>query len=186
MSAWQPPTPDPIVGLTDDERQRAAIEARLAAREHRDRAAELATWVGTLRDLAERRSPVVVRVAGDRVHRGALVAVGLDHVAVRLGSGTVVLVAQPTIRAVRPEAGRGPERALGDRERSQDRTLVEVLERIGEDGRDVALVLRDVADPLPGRVVSIGEDVVSIRVAGEQPDAILVPVEAIAEVVVAT
>ncbi|MCC5947228.1 MAG: hypothetical protein JJT89_02125 [Nitriliruptoraceae bacterium] len=184
MSGWQPPEPDPIVALTDDERLQSAITARSAARERRDRAAEVATWIGSLRDLAERSAAVVVRVAGDRVHRGALVAVGIDHLAVRLESGAVVLVAEDTVRSVRPEVGSGISVALGDRERAQDRTLVEALQLLYEDARTLTLVLRDVADPLPGRLVALGEDVVSVRPAEARSDVVFVPIAAIAEAVI--
>lgn len=180
---WRPPEPDPYVELSDDAALREAIASRDERRGRRDRAAELATWTGTLRDLAERAVPVVVRTGGDRVHRGSLAAVGLDHLAIRLVNGTVVLVATDTVRSVRPEPGHPAPVATGDRERSQDRTLIEALGRLVEERREVVISLRDVADLLPGEVVGMGEDVITVRLEGGEQGTVYLPATAIREVV---
>jgi hypothetical protein len=181
---WRPPEPDPFVELGDDERLRAAVEARQEGRERRDRAAEVATWTGTLRDLAERQLGIVVRVAADRAHRGSLVAVGRDHVALRLASGSMVLIMTDTIRSIRPEPGRAAPVAMGDRGTSQDRTLVEALERVVEDATEVVLALRDIDDPVNVRVVGLGEDVLTLRTTGGGPSTIYVPVTALREILI--
>jgi hypothetical protein len=181
---WRPPQPDPFVELGDDERLRAAISARQEGRDRRDRAAEVATWVGTLRDLAERRIGVVVRLAADRVHRGSLAAVGRDHVALRLASGSMVLLMLDTIRSVRPEPGRAAPVAMGDRGNSQDRTLVEALERLAEQGTELVLALRDTADPVNVRIVGLGEDVLTVRTAGGDASTIYVPITALREILI--
>jgi hypothetical protein len=186
LGGWRPPEPDPFVELGDDERIRAAIEARQERRDRRDRAAEVATWTGTLRDLAEREVGIVVRLAADRIHRGHLAAVGQDHIALRLASGSMVLIMTDTIRSVRPEPGRSAPVAMGDRGNSQDRTLVEALERITEQSTQVVLVLRDTEDPINVRVVGLGEDVLTVRTTGGEAGTIYVPVTALREVVVPT
>lgn len=181
---WHPPEPDPFVELGDDERIRAAIEARQEGRQRRERAADVATWTGTLRDLAEQGVGVVVRLAADRIHRGVLVAVGRDHVALRLASGATVLIMGDTIRSVRTEPGRPAPVAMGDRGTSQDRTLVEALERIAEQSTEVVLVLRDTEDPINVRMVGLGEDVLTVRTTGGDAGAIYVPTTALREVVI--
>ena len=186
LGGWRPPEPDPFVELGDDERIRAAIEARQEGRQRRDRAAEVATWIGTLRDLAERELGVVVRLAADRVHRGSLAAVGQDHIALRLASGATVLIMIDTIRSVRPEPGRVAPVAMGDRGSSQDRTLVEALERLAEQSTEVVLALRDTEDPINVRLVGLGEDVLTVRTTGGDASTIYVPVTALREVVVRT
>lgn len=177
----RPPDHDPYVELADDAAVHEAIAARTERRDRLQRATEIATWTGTLRDLAERAVPVVVRTSGDRLHRGTLAAVGIDHLAVRLVNDTVVLVALDTVRSVRPEPGRLAPIATGDRARSQDRTLVDALGRLVDDRRDIVIALRDVADLQVGQIVGLGEDVVTMRF--EHGTAYL-PLAAIREVIV--
>jgi hypothetical protein len=182
MWTWRLPEPDPYLGLTDEARVRAAVMARSAERQRRERAAELATWVGTLRDLAEREVAVVVRVVGDHAHRGRLAAIGVDHVAIGLGSGTLALVSLAAVRSVRPEPGRPAPVAMGDRERSQDRTLLEVLDHVLADHGRVAIGLLDLADPLTGVLIGLGEDVLTVRVDGAGRDVVYAPSAAVREV----
>lgn len=181
---WRPPDADPFVEFGDDERLRAAIAARQEGRDRRDRAAEVATWIGVLRDLAEREVGIVVRLAADRVHRGRLVAVGQDHVALRLASDAMVLIMTDTIRSVRPEPGRVAPVAMGDRGNSQDRTMIEALERLAEHGTELVLALRDIDDPVNVRVVSIGEDVLTVRLTGGDASTMYVPVTALREILI--
>jgi hypothetical protein len=181
--SWTPPARDPYLDLADDAAHAAAVRARSEQRRREERAAEVATWVGTLRDLAERRAAVVVRGRAGRVHRGALVAVGLDHVALRLAAGSLVLLALDAVRAVRPEPGQPAPPAMGDRDAAQDRTLPEVLHRLVEERRTVVVVLRDVPDPLRGEVVGFGEDVVTLTLRDASPATVYLPLAAVDEVV---
>ncbi len=180
--SWRRPEPDPYLELTDDAALRDAVAARTEERRRRELAAEFATWTGTLRDLAERAVPVVVDVAGAHAHRGVLAAVGLDHLAVRLHAGMVVLVATDVVRTVRPEPGQAAPVATGDRERSQDRTLVEALVRVAEDRIRVGVAFRDVDDLATGQLVGLGEDVLTLRVDGVDQATIYAPTAAIREV----
>jgi hypothetical protein len=182
--SWRPPEPDPFVELTDRAALRDAVTERERERGRRERAAEVATWEGTLRDLAERGMYVVVRTAGDLVHRGVLLAVGIDHVAMRLANGATVLLAGDTVCSVRPEPGSTAPVAMGDRERSQDRTLVETLALMIEDGPELSLGLRGAADPVAGTILGLGEDVVTVRMSGGDRPVAYVPVAAIREIVV--
>ncbi|MFP4636345.1 MAG: hypothetical protein ACLFRD_10815 [Nitriliruptoraceae bacterium] len=179
---WRPPEPDPYLELADDARLRDAVAARSEQRRRRDLAAELATWTGTLRDLAERAVPVVVGLAGAAPHRAVIAAVGLDHLALRLHAGGVVLVALEVVRTVRPEPGQAAPVATGDRERSQDRTLVEALARAAESRQRIAVAIRDVDDPVTGQLVGLGEDVLTLRADGEDQPTIYAPTDTIREV----
>jgi hypothetical protein len=182
--SWRPPEPDPLVELTDRAALRDAVAARGRERERHERAVEVATWQGTLRDLAERGEHVVLRTAGDLLHRGVLLAVGIDHVAVRADDGTIVLLAADTLRSVRPEPGRLAPVAMGDRERSQDRTLIETLARVMEDEPELVLGLRETADPVAGTIIGLGEDVITVRMSGGDRPTAYVPVTAIREIVI--
>jgi hypothetical protein len=182
--SWRPPESDPFVELTDRAALREAVTARGNERERRERAAEVATWDGTLRDLAEQGTNLVIRTSGDRVNRGVLIAVGIDHVAVRLANGSTLLIAADTVRSVRPEPGRSAPVAMGDRERSQDRTLTEVLAIVIESRPEVVLSLRDSVDPLVGTVIGVGEDVATVRLSGGDRPTVYLPLAAIRELLV--
>ena len=174
---------DPFVDLGDDARQRTEARSRAAYRRRRRTVTELATFVGTLRDLAERAVPVAVQTSSSRIHRGALVAVGIDHLAVRRVDGSSALVAFDTVRSVRPEPGRLLPAAMGDRDRAEDRTLLEALDRLIAADHEVVVLLRDVDDPLRGEVLGLGEDVLTLRLTGAERTAVYVPVRAIRELI---
>ncbi|MEX2549505.1 MAG: hypothetical protein WD638_04700, partial [Nitriliruptoraceae bacterium] len=160
---------DPHLDLTDDARLAEEIATRAEGRSRAERAAEIATWAGTLHDLAERGIAAVVRLDGGRAYRGAIEAIGVDHVAVRTSGGTVALLLREAIRAVRPQPGLRAPVATGDRHRSVGRTLPEILLRLAEDGTRVALGLEGLDEPLTGRVLGLGEDVITLQVdAGDQ------------------
>ncbi len=181
MTAWRPTEPDPLLDLADDAARQLAVHARQEERDRRERAADLATWVGTLRDIAERRLLVAVTSGSGRVHRGSLIAIGIDHIALRQPAGSVVFVASAAIRMVRPQPGSGVT-ATGDREHAQDRTLAEALSRIAEERREVAIHLADVQDGLQGMVLGFGEDVLTLRLAGPDRGVIYIPIGAVEEV----
>jgi hypothetical protein len=182
VTGWVPPARDPFVELADEAAHEAAVRARAELRGREERAAEVATWVGTLRDLAERRLTVSLRARSGRVHRGALVAIGKDHVALRLLAGSMALISLDATRTVRPEPGRPAPPAMGDRENAQDRTLIEAFARAVEDREPVVVVVRDVEDPLQGEVIGLGEDVVTLRLEGTDRGTVYLPLTVVDEV----
>lgn len=177
--------PDAYLAFTDEATHRAAVASRIEERDRRDRASEVATWLGSLRDLAERGLEVSLVCAAGRAHRGALVAVGPDHVGLRLATGALVLVALDTVRAVRPEPGHRGDAAMGDRGHPADRTLVDVLEDLALRDGSVAVRLRDVVDPVNGTVLGLGDDVLTLRLDTAQRETMIVPLDAVAELLVA-
>lgn len=179
-----PLEPDPLLGLTDRAAVDEAVAAREEERDRRARGASLATWTGTMRDLAERGQRLVVRTAGDRVHRGVPIAVGIDHLVLGLDDGTWVLLASEGLLSVRSEPGQRTGTAMGDRTRGVDRTLLEAIERLAEERRELVLVLRESRDPVPGTVLAVGVDVVTMRLAHDARSLVLVPSSAIREVIV--
>ena len=184
MSGWTPPRRDPYVDLADESAHEAAVRARTTERELRERAAELAGWDGTLRDLAERRAPVTVQCRSGRTHRGVLVAIADDHVALRLPGGQLVALAGWGLTSVRPEPGNDAAPAMGDREPAQDRTLVEVLDRAVGQRRRVALSLDGSSEVLQGTLVAVGEDVITLRLDGRDRDLVYIRAGALLEVVI--
>lgn len=182
--SWRDPGADPFVGLADDAVHEAAVRARQDRQARHQAAIEVATWVGTLRDVAERDVPIVLGVAGARRHRGVLTGLARDHVAMRLTSGVLVLVALDLVRSVRPDPGAAAPPSTGDREHALDRTLGEVLQRYLEHERILVLRLRDDDDPIRATVVGLGEDVLTLRLAGDAHGTVYVPLAAVAEVLV--
>ena len=181
--SWRPPDQDAFVELGDDARLGEEVAARTERSQRLTRASELASWAGTLEDLAERRVEVVVVLEGGRAYRGALVAVGLDHVALRTPGGQLALLRTSTLRAVRPEPSTPAPVATGDRERSHGRRLADVLDRLAEGRERVVLGLRGVDDRLAGQLLGMGADVVTLRVEAGTAGVVYLPLDAVGEVV---
>ena len=172
--------PDPFIGFVDAAAQEREVVHRAARRELTDRAGELATWAGTLQDLAERHASVAVQLGSGRCHRGRLRAVARDHL-VLVGDGVVtVLVAMPAVRSVRAGTALGRTVPQGDRPPVEDRTLLEALEDLLTHDPEVVMGLRGVPDVVRGRVERLGEDVVTLRTA--DGGAQVVPDTAVADV----
>ena len=175
---------DPFLALGDDARQAAEVAARSEQRSRAERASEVATWRGTLWDLAERRLPVSLRLAGGRTRRGCLVAVGADHLGIRTAAGQLVLVLLGAVRTLRPEPGLPAPIATGDRDRCLGRRLVEVLAELVEERAPVVLGCEGWDEPLVGELVALGEDVLTLRMEGVERGTIYLPLDAVTEVVV--
>jgi hypothetical protein len=184
MSGWTPPRRDPYVDLADEAAHEAAVRARAGERQLKARAAELANWAGTLRDLAEREVGVVLTGRSGRTHRGVLVAVAEDYVAMRLPAGQTVAVAGDAVASVRPEPGLATAPAMGDRDRAQDRTLLELIDRAAEERRRVAVAVEGAADVMQGTLVGVGEDVLSLRLESHDRGMVYVRAGAVLEIVV--
>lgn len=135
--------------------------------------------VGTLVDLAERNRPVVIDVGGHRV-RGVLAGIGGDFVAVRTDRGKQVLVRTGAIDVIRSEPG-GVE-VRGDRSTLVDVTLDAVLGPVAADRPEVLVRTNGGAD-VRGELRSAGTDVVRIRVAGDPPTPVWVPIASVAMLV---
>ncbi len=174
---------DPYVALGDDARQAAEVAARSERRSRLERASEVATWRGTLRDLAERRRRVSLRLADGGIRRGSLAAVGADHLAVRTGADQLVLVLLGNVRMIRPEPGSPAPVATGDRDRVEGRRLVEVLAELVEERARIVLRCDGMDEPLAGDLLGLGEDVLTLRVDGVEQGTAYLPLHAVVEVV---
>lgn len=170
---------DPFVDLTDAAATDAAVQARAERRDRQERAAATATWIGTLRDLAERRGAVALTTPSGRALRGALVGVSNDHLVLAQTSGEQVHLRLAAVRAVRPEPGQPDRPATGDRPAPVDATVEDVLDGLVEDGRPAVLLVRDLADPVRGEVCGVGEDVVTVRLAGPERQLVYLPATAV-------
>lgn len=122
-------------------------------------AAEEATFVGLLADLAERGRQVVVDTAGGRRHRGWLVIVGGDFCALRTSSHVAVIrhVAVAAVRPLPHDAG-----TSGDRVVSPTARLRAALSSWAGTGVRVRIEPRAGA-AMVGELQAVGEDLVTLR-----------------------
>ena len=175
--------------MSDDELDRFAAEARAdeavraRGRERwlRRQAEEEGAFLGLLVDLAERGVDVVVCTAAGRRHRGPLVGVGRDFVAVAPASGGRVLVPVDGVEWVRAAPGEGVTPA-GDRDLDTAHTFVDALEHLAADRARVVLVTKVGTDAVTGDVTAVGRDVVTVRVDGDPGGLVYVRLAALTEV----
>lgn len=146
-------------------------------------AAEDATFVGVLLDLAERGGPVLVVGSGDRRHRGTVRAVGADFIALRTPDARDVLLSHRSIGSVRPEARSAA--ATGDRGVDVPMGLAEALAVLAEDRPRVLVVSSAGGEGLSGELNAVGRDVVTMRLDGSERRIAYVPISNIAEVSIA-
>ncbi|MEX2504200.1 MAG: hypothetical protein WD378_05075 [Egicoccus sp.] len=174
-----PPVDDEFVAFTDAAGHARAVEARARRHERLAAAAEVASWLGTLRDLAERRARVSVTTRSRRVVTGWLVGLSTDRLVLALAAGDLLHVRLAAVRLVRPEPGPPAPVATGDRAAPAEVTLEDVLDAAAETGGPVVLHVRDMADPLRGMLVGLGEDVATVRLEGPGRQTVYLPLAAI-------
>lgn len=156
-----------------------AARARGRERWMLELAEQEATLGGVLLERAERAEPVVVRTLAGRTHQGEVDLVGADFVALRVVEG-VLLVPQAAIALVRGAPGRtGPVGAQGLR---SEVYLGAVLRELAADREAVLVVLADGAEAVRGVLQGAGDDVLALRVDGDPPARVHVPLAAVGEV----
>ncbi len=159
-----------------------AVTSRLRERALRQLAAEEATLLGLCLDLAEAARPVLARTTAGRTHRGVLVAVGADFVALRSATGEATFLPLSFLAWLRPAPGGrlgaavpgapghpAPVRhaAAGHRRPPLAARLVDVLTGLAADRPRVRLVVAGDPDVWAGRLRACGADVLSVELAGE-------------------
>lgn len=150
-----------------------AVVSRLQERALRQLAAEEATLLGLCLDLAEAGRPILGRTVEGRVHRGVLVAVGADFVAIRSGIGDATFLPVAHLAWLRPAPGAwagAPARsgaAAGDRKPPLAARLVDVLTGLAADRPRVRLLLAGDPDVWAGRLWGCGTDVLSVELPGD-------------------
>jgi hypothetical protein len=151
----------------------------------RRQAAEEATWASLAADLAERHAHVIVHVAGDRVHRGRLLASGLDFLLLVTGEGSTrplpVLLALAGVTAVRQATSEVPPGPAERRQGDELPTLASLLARLSAERPWVRVVLTG-GETVVGDLDSVGEDVAIIRLADGQRGLAYLRLAAVAEV----
>ncbi|HSK25029.1 MAG TPA: hypothetical protein VK906_17725 [Egicoccus sp.] len=179
-----PPVDDEFVALTDAAGHAEAVEARARRHERLAAAADTASWLGTLRDLAERGARVSVTTRSGRVVTGWLVGLSTDRLVLALAGGDLLHLRVAAVRIVRPEPGPPAPVATGDRAAPAEVTLEDVLDAAAESGGPVVVHVRDTADPVRGTLVGLGEDIATLRLEGPGRQTLYLPLAAIDAVLV--
>jgi hypothetical protein len=136
-------------------RRRAAWLARQAEAE--------GTFAGILFDLAERRQPVVVQTTTARTHRGTLLAIGEDFLALRTQQGSDVLVRFDGVASVRTP---GDMPAAGDRTLVVDADFRDAVYAVVDLRPRLLIVSTGTSEPLGGELRIAGRDSVTVRLDG--------------------
>lgn len=171
---------DPLIELLDEGRATERRVARVRERVLRQMAEEGAELMGTLVDLAERRSPVAVGTVAGRRHHGVVTGVGGDYLVLRADGDAEIFLRLDAITTVRPHPGERHDVASGERRHVSDELLIEVLGRVaGERGR-VSLVTR-AGEVVAGELRAVGADVVSVRLDGGVAETCYVVASALSE-----
>lgn len=178
--------PDPLIAsgdfieLLDEARAAEARAARARERVLRRMAAEGAQLAGTLVDLAERESPVVIGTVAGRHHQGLVVLVGGDYCVLRTDGDAEIHLCLSAITTVRPAPGERHVVASGERRSATDRLLLEMLGRAAGDRRRVTLVTRT-GEVVAGELRAVGADVLSLSLAGGEGDTCYIAATALSE-----
>lgn len=163
---------------------RAADVASSRSRQQwlRRQAAEEATLAGIALDLAEQSAVVVVRTVAGRAHRGRLVGVTRELAVLRSESGTTTTVIPwAAVAWLRPRLHRRPEEA-GPRSIPLDLGLLDVLAAVAGSQPRVVLGFSQDQETLSGEMVSVGGDVIGLRIDADAPTTIYVRLASLTEV----
>lgn len=160
-----------------DERAQAAADARARERWLRRQAAESATLVGVLVELAERAALTVIALGNGRRHRGVITSVGRDHAVLDVERGGRVLIAVHAITSVRPTVPVAVGEAGAARPAPTAR-LADTLADVAAERRRVVLGLAG-GELVTGELRSVAADVVTVRADGDAALPVHVAVAAI-------
>lgn len=162
-----------------DARIDEAARARARERWLRHQAEAEGNLRGVLADIAERAMPVAVHVRGGLQHGGEIRAVGSDFMALR-SAGVDVIIAIAAVTSVR--TGAGEASTIGDRSITTSLRLVDVLAGLAAERAAARLVMAGGEDTVAGELLSVGRDVVGVRVADAASGIAYLPIRAIIEV----
>jgi hypothetical protein len=166
------------------ERQAAAEAVAHRRREEwiRRRSEEEATWHAVTLGLSEARSAVTVHLSSGRALQGTAVGAGADFLAVQAGR-RLVFVADEAIDAIRRPPGARAPAASDDRGASRRLPgLADICSWLAAERADVLVGWRHGGEPISGRLVAAGHDVLSLRLPSRPPATLYARLASVAEV----
>ena len=169
--------------LLDEARADEAADARARERWLRRQAQEEATVAGVVLDLAESDRAVVATTTAGRSHAGRVVLVGDDCVVLRDEAGRDTYLRMAALATVEPQPGSaGAPAATGERPPPSTARLLDLLGELAAERPDVQVWLVGVAHGLTGRLVAVGQDVLTLRLAGDDERTSFVAAQSVAAV----
>jgi hypothetical protein len=148
------------------EQARQAALGRARQRSLEEQARASATFTGLLVDSAEASTPVVVVIGAER-RNGRIAGVGRDFFVLETPSGQAMLVATAALSALWSAESAGSMPAgppAGDRQAPLRLSLAAALAALAEEHLPVEVLLAG-GHRLSGRLLSVGEDLLSVEVS---------------------
>lgn len=170
---------DPHTQLLDDARQAAAVASRAQQRVLRDIGEQDATFIGSLEEVAEAGTPVVVHTAAGHRFHGVIRVLAADHLTL-VGPHGTAWVRLTAITAVAGTTDAGVRPGGADRRRRPRTALADELRGLVEDAAAVEVLL-DGGARLHGVPMAAGRDVLQLRTP--HGDELLLPLDRAAVVV---
>lgn len=163
---------DRLDGLLADAIAAEAARDRSRERMLRRAAQEEATFSGALCGLAESQERVSVRLSTGRTHRGVVAGVGRDFFVVADVDAPTVVIASWATTVLRPASRRWSlaTDVADARGAAVEVSLRGLLARLAEERPLVQVGVAGTDAPLRGTLVSVGEDVVTVRLDGDGSD----------------
>lgn len=158
-----PPSDDDLAALLDSERGHQAARDRSTRRWLRQQALEEAKLTGVLLSAAEQDLSVTIRTSAGRSYTGPVTSVGSDFCGVRSGD-LDVYIRLDAVTVVQPDRNLQALPAGDDRRGPVTMTLHEFLAGHAPERPDVSVVCTGQTQAVPGRLLAVGADVVSLEV----------------------
>lgn len=177
----EPPTDADLAALLDQERGLTAARARGAQRWLRQQGLEEAQLTGVALGAAEQHESVTIRTTAGRSHTGMVTAVGADFLAVQSTGGALVYIAMRAVALLQSDRALAAVPAGDARDAPLTMTLQNALADLAGERPEVAIVSEGNPQPVPGQLLAVGVDVLSVAVAGQRTIA-YVSMESLTEV----
>ncbi len=160
-----------------------AARARAQERWLQQQASEETTFVSVLADLSERAKAVLVHTSAGHHHRGRVRALGVDFAVLGTGAGTDVLIATNSISSVRTQPG--DALAQSGRMIGLHLHLADAMLAMAADRPRVTVTTSD-NSTVNGNLVSVGRDVITVRIDGDTRSNVYIPVGSVCEIALAS
>ena len=165
-----------------DAAAREQAESRKRSRVLLQQAAEDATFIGTLVDLAEREEDLSVITSHDTSIVGRIAVIGADFVAVAGRNGRATFVPTKAIAAIRAQPGTRDVVVAGERSAPLHATLAAIVSELAAER--VRVHVTSARHSVVGELRAAGEDVLIVLAEGSPPVPTYVPIASVTELTV--